>query len=1093
MLDPRRERIQDDLRGLVQGEVLCNTVYTQVYAADASVFEIMPLGVVFPQTTTDVVATVRYARQNGLSIHPRGAGSSCVGGALGEGLVLDMSRYMRRILSQKDNVIRVQAGIQCLRLNEMLRASGWMVSRNFGNTQASTIGGSISLDGFGSHWLASGRPSDWLLGLEVVTASGNVLSFDSSAPIPSAAPHRKSALDFGERYLDSQDEKQRILYEMGSLSPVPLLEKEPRVLNKMGYRTDIFREGNEVDVLRLFAGAEGTLGIITTARIRLQRVPEHRKTLFFLFKSMELATRAVPFLLKFHPDACDLVDRRYLHLAAERDVRFDVMFPPETEAALLVDLSDASDYELRNRVRTLTDLLVRTKELSFMMIPAWDDVESGMFWSLADTLHPPMQKSRTGRNRITFAEDVSVSPPMLYEFFLKVQKILQRHSLTAAFYAHAGQGQARIQPLADLNSKKEVANLLRFTDEYYNLVHSMGGAIGAENGVGFGRSAWLPFFLGEKYDWTRRVKKIFDPDEIFQPGKMGADPQFLNRLRKTDPNEIQHLRSNFFPQIRPEQTHEGASFEVDEEFLVSTPEETELGEPGENPDASNILVMKQVREILGDVFDETGQSVATDAESSAILEVGGASPPLEPLTKLGLNWDTQVVQEIAHKCNGCSHCRGTERDRRMCPVFRQNSTEFASPRAKANLMDGILSEKLRLPEIGDEAFHAVIHQCFQCHSCRLECPAQVDIPFLVRRAEEAWARARGLDFYDSAIVRLDKWVQRLYRTPCLSNFVTTNYFARWLIEKFFGIAKERRLPQIELKSFIDKWYRLSPAQRVHAEEAWAEDAWEGDVEAGSVSEEIRGRVVYFLDTYANHFDTSLAAATVEVFRHNHIPLIIPRRQSGSGVPAVALGRSDYAEKQIYRNAAILADYVRQGFDVILTEPTATLAFRWEYPQTYPHNEDVALVAKHSYDAGEYLYKYHLQRKLRLPTRAIPLKLGYHAPCRLRAMNIGLPSRHLMGLIPDLEIETAPNHCCGMGGTYGLMASNYSNSLKIGRALHNWLRDPTLQACATECSACAIQLGHKAAKPILHPMKVLAEAYEIKGDWSSFFQTEVETF
>ena len=161
MLDFRRERLQDDLRGLVKGEVLCDTVCTQLFATDASIYEIPPLGVVNPKNIADVVAVVHYAREHGIPISPRGAGSGTSGGALGEGIVLNIARFMRRILTMQNGILKVQAGVQCSWLNEIMNPHGLMLGTCQEVHPASTVGGLLSVDGYGSGWLSAGRPSDW--------------------------------------------------------------------------------------------------------------------------------------------------------------------------------------------------------------------------------------------------------------------------------------------------------------------------------------------------------------------------------------------------------------------------------------------------------------------------------------------------------------------------------------------------------------------------------------------------------------------------------------------------------------------------------------------------------------------------------------------------------------------------------------------------------------------------------------------------------------------------------------------------------------------------------------------------------------------
>lgn len=1075
MLDPKGERIQDDLRGILKGEVRCSTVDTQPFATDASIYEKRPLCVVFPKTTMDIVSTVRYAQSRKLSIHPRGGGSGCVGGALGDGIILDLSRFMRRILTIDKNVLKVQAGAQCALLQKYLRHSGRTIGSCGRNPHAKTIGGLLAVDGYGSHWLSGGRPSDWLLGLEMVTANGTILSFTREEKwTPWKTDARKTETLFSDTQevsLFSEYEKGRLISSLGKV----LRQEEAflkttmphHVIDKMGYRLHLLQD-DTLDMARLIAGSEGTLGIITTATLQLQQIPAYRQSVLFLFESMEKATQAIPYILQHHPDACELIDRRHLHLAAEQDIRFDVMFPSQTEVILLLDFSHEKQYNLRNQLRSVADWLIHQKELAFAMIPACDDAESALFWKLADTLHPTAQRHAKNPVRIPFVEDVAVPPQRLRELILKIQELLRQHEMTASLHAHAGQGQVRLLPLGDLHSPRQTVRLLRFTEAYYTLIHQMGGSIGAENGIGLGRVGWLPFFLGKRYEINRKIKEIFDPETLFQPGKLGSA---ISCPQPSPLAEIPFLRSEFLRyQVQEEPMPlENLPEKEDSEHVLEN-EETSLNER----DSSGILVMEQVRQILGDYFEEEKDTTA-DAKRHSPRENDEENDSQTALGKMGLEWDLMEMSQIAFQCNGCADCRGMERETRSCPVFRLSHSEYASPRAKVNLLNGFLTGKLEISEVGESAFHDIVQQCFQCHACRTECPAQVDIPFLVRRSQEAWARVRGHNFYETAMARLENWIGNQYRLASMTHFLFANPWFRWFFEKMFGIARQRTLPTVEFRSFLDQIRNL-PLVEQEEKPFFLEN-----------SSEIRGKAVYFLDTYANYLDTSLAHATMRVFTYNDLPILVPQHQSGSGLTSVTLGRNDSIRKQVARNAAILADYVRQGYDVILTEPAVTLAFRWEYPQTFPENEDIALIARHVYDAGEYLYKAHLSRQLRLPHQSLPISLGYHAPCRLLAMKIGLPFVHLLRLIPHLEIEVSPAGCCGMGGTFGMQATNYPASLRIGRPLHTWLRYPTLQAGVTECTACKLQMEHKTTKPILHPMKILARAYGIMPELDGVFR------
>src|SRR3569832_2276884 len=174
-MDPERERIQADLRGLVKGAVRCDDVFLQLYATDASIYEIRPQAVVRPRTLADVVACVEYAAENQLPIHPRGAGTGLAGESLGGGIVLDFSRYMRRVLEHRDQYVRVQPGIVHAQLNDFLRPTG----RHFGPDPAmsnvTTMGSVVAIDAGGSHWLKYGSARQHVLGMQIVLADGDVL------------------------------------------------------------------------------------------------------------------------------------------------------------------------------------------------------------------------------------------------------------------------------------------------------------------------------------------------------------------------------------------------------------------------------------------------------------------------------------------------------------------------------------------------------------------------------------------------------------------------------------------------------------------------------------------------------------------------------------------------------------------------------------------------------------------------------------------------------------------------------------------------------------------------------------------------------
>jgi Fe-S oxidoreductase len=221
----------------------------------------------------------------------------------------------------------------------------------------------------------------------------------------------------------------------------------------------------------------------------------------------------------------------------------------------------------------------------------------------------------------------------------------------------------------------------------------------------------------------------------------------------------------------------------------------------------------------------------------------------------------------------------------------------------------------------------------------------------------------------------------------------------------------------------------------------------------------------------------LAFALVNVLQHNGIDVYVHPSQKPSGMSMMALGALAAARRVAKQNVALLADAVRQGYNIVATEPAAALSLRQEYPQLLG-DEDADLVAEHTADATSFLWQLHRQGKLRLDLRPMSVTVGYHQPCHLRALEVGSPTENLLRLIPGLEVQRLEAGCSGMAGTFGLQRCNFRASLKAGRPLARALRNPALHAGVTDCSACRLQMEQVANKPTIHPIKLLALSYQL---------------
>ena len=242
-------------------------------------------------------------------------------------------------------------------------------------------------------------------------------------------------------------------------------------------------------------------------------------------------------------------------------------------------------------------------------------------------------------------------------------------------------------------------------------------------------------------------------------------------------------------------------------------------------------------------------------------------------------------------------------------------------------------------------------------------------------------------------------------------------------------------------------------------------------------------MLYFVDLYANWYDVQLAEALVAVMEHNNIAVYVHPDQQPSGMNRVAIGDVERARTIAARNTRLLADSIRQGYEIVCTEPTSVLCLTREYPNLLD-DDDSRLVAAHTHEACSYLWRLHEAGKLELNFAPLSLTLGYHMPCHLRALEVGSPGESLLRLIKGVTVRRIERGCSGMAQTFGLKRDNYRASLRAGWGLISAMRDPDVQFGTTECSACKMQMEQGTTKPTIHPLKVLALAYGVMPEIES---------
>ncbi len=577
------------------------------------------LGVVRPRSTDDVVAIVRYAAENHVPIHARGAGTGLAGGAIGRGIVVDFSRYFRRIVADDEDRVRVQPGVVLDSLNRYLQRSGRLFGPDPAMRNVTTMGSVVAMDAGGSHWPQYGSARHHVESLQVVLADGTLLRVGKH-PVIHNGNGAPQELDEATNRLNTLVDSVAGLIKRHTKT---IEDRRPlSLVNSSGYRLDDVLSDGQLDLAKLLVGSEGTLGLITEATVTVDPLPLHRSCVLFLFESLDQAAHAALEIAALKPAACDLMDRRHLSLARETDVRYELLIPGEAEAILLVEHHADSREELQHKLDEVVELVQYKLGLAAASHVAEDEVDFQLYWGLAQRFMPTLYRMQGSSRPTPGIEDIAVPVSALPVFLRHVQDTLKRLQVTASLFGHAAQGQLHIRPFLDLLEGDDVRTLELLAAELYEKVWLLRGTISGEHGDGLSRTPFLAKQYGPLVNVFRELKQVFDPQGILNPGKIV--PVAPSRM-------TQHIRAS----------------------SVRFP--------------------------------------AAEANADAAANGNGQSP--QPLD-LEFKWSVEEMATAARTCNGCGACRTATSDTRMCPIFRMNPREESSPRAKANLVRGLVGRQL---------------------------------------------------------------------------------------------------------------------------------------------------------------------------------------------------------------------------------------------------------------------------------------------------------------------------------------------------------------------------------------------------------------
>ena len=508
-------------------EVACDNLTRQLYATDASPYQIVPHAVAFPKNPGQASSIIRAAAQAGVPVIPRGAGTGLSGGAIGEGLVVDFAKHNRHIFEfdKERRTVRVGPGVVLDQLNNFLKPHGFRFGPDVATSSRATLGGMIANDSSGSHTPVYGTTGMHVNELQIVLADGSVAKVGP-----------------GHNTLQRQ---RNLVEDLVALNALRIAERFPPGLLKRWPGYGLARAlQNPKNLLPILTGSEGTLAAIVAAELKIVPLPEERGVGLIFFASVPEAMQATEELLELKPAAIEHIDRPLFdqtrgqrEFQAARDL-LELDARP-CESILIVEFFE----HVKDRLA-----LFKKRKLGLRQLILGTPAEADLVWSVRKAGLSLLTGCKGSAKPACFIEDAAVRPQDLPAYVSSLQTLLQRVGVTASYYGHAAAGLLHVRPVLDLHRAEDLKKFRRIADEVSALVLQFKGSLAGEHGVGIARTEFLEAQVGgELYQLMKEIKQSFDPNNLFSPGKIISDGRYKidNHLRLG----LGQLKLPFEPQL----------------------------------------------------------------------------------------------------------------------------------------------------------------------------------------------------------------------------------------------------------------------------------------------------------------------------------------------------------------------------------------------------------------------------------------------------------------------------------------------------------------------------------------------------------------
>lgn len=521
-MEPSVTESLSKLKKRIQGELRWDPVTRSLYATGACLYRVLPRAILWPKQIEDVVLALELARKEGITVTARGGGTSRTGNELGEGLVIDFSKYMNHILEMapEDGLVRVEPGVVLADLNEFLRPRKLFFPPDPSTKDHCTIGGMIANNSSGPMSVKYGTTRRYVERLQVVLSSGEIIS---TGPV---------VVDQALGTMGDQENKiYRTMAEIMEQYREALEKERPEVTkDSSGYHLwEVKKSDGVLDLTPMMVGSEGTLGIVTQATLRLMPLVPLRLSGLVYFRELSKVGEATQRILEFGPSMVEIMEKQILDLARQNNPVLGQHLPEGTEAILVVELEGDEENSLREAFSKMAHQLLE-KKLAWEFKVASSPQEMALFSKIRSISGPILNRVKGSRKPRAFIEDPAVHPSRLPQYIEGLRRLFKKHQVEASIYGHAGDGNLHSMVFLDLTRPEEIQRMAALSSDVYDLVLKLKGTISGEHGDGRLRSQFLPLQYPRLHKAFREIKQVFDPEGILNPGVIVAQaPDLLQK------------------------------------------------------------------------------------------------------------------------------------------------------------------------------------------------------------------------------------------------------------------------------------------------------------------------------------------------------------------------------------------------------------------------------------------------------------------------------------------------------------------------------------------------------------------------------------